>query len=220
MGKADVKKILEERERRKRSDLAWKLVNDWRIGKIEDLSPYAMKAVQTASKRNQDYMTRPTIDAQELHNYAEECAYYIVTQQPNPYRETCLPSHEKKMTYWKGAQFALFILMTTVPLTMVKAISDVDIKPSVFTEQLIYISLLIIFLAYVGVSSWCNHCLQWYSQYQRETATLNTLVTTDMIVSIIRSKTFADKMRKELSLPNAPYKKEIKDYLSWLYPED
>lgn len=220
MGKGDVKKILEERERRKRSDLAWKLVNDWRIGKIEGLSPYAMKAVQTASKRNQDYMTRPTIDAQELHNYAEECAYYIATQQPNPYREICLPSHEKKMTCWRGAQFVLLLLMTTGPLTMAIAISTGDFKPSAFTEQLVCITIVISFLAYVTVSSWCNHCKQWYSQYQRETATLNALVTTDMIVSILRSKAFADRMRKELASPNGPYKKELKAYLSWLYPED
>ena len=210
MGKADVKKILAERERRKRSDLAWKLVNDWRRGEIEQLTPYALKAVQIATKRDQDYMTRSVIDPREIQNYAEECAYYIVTQQPNPYRETCLPSHEKQIIAWRISQFIIFAFLFY-------GIIPLDGEEDMLLSRGCIFAL---FLAFVAITAWCNHCKQWYSQYQRETATLNALVTTDMIVSILRSKTFADRMRKELALPNAPFKKELKDYLSWLYPEE
>ncbi len=194
----------QERTKRKREDLLLDLLH--RVTSNEFSQPLTQrekKLIELATKEKPYSVIQSGIKEEDISNFAESCAYHIVTQQPCDIRDVELPKHEKKMAAWRLAQAILFV-------SLILGLLPPD-NESYFPRELI----LALFLTFTAISAWCRYCDKWYSKHQRETALLNELVGDYEVKGILCSKSFAKRIMQYYTTPDCQHKTELLPYLRW-----
>lgn len=204
-----MKDVLEQRAKQKRADYLHRLLWETPYTEPTQLSPRELKLISVATRINPNPygMELLGITRENIQAHAEECAYYTATQQPCKCRDVILPSHENKMVAWCAAQICIISLLFygITPLT--------GAQDLLLSRHIIFV----LFLALIAITVWRRHNDNWYNEHKRRTSLLNVIVGNTEIEHVLKSKTFAEDMRRLYLDPECKYKPELTEYLRWWY---
>lgn len=190
----------------KRADLLHYLMYEYHLQEEPPpITKREKKILELAGRARPYDITQRSIGLQDLDSHAKSCAYYIVTQQHLECREVELPGHEKQMIAWRIAQGIIFFILLY------------GIKPIDWEDDIVLSRgwIFFLFLAFVAITAWCRYCDKWYTEHQRKTVLLNTMVGNAEIKIVLLDKKFAEDMRRYYISEGCKHRQELALYLRW-----